>query len=117
MNRFFKVFDEFVAGFGAFSPTQLLFYKILATLICAIFCWLFLRLFILLIEKKIEKNNLILPLSVPAKAVVNFLIITFAGVYLIRLFNIEKVENIFCAIMLLLAAKSTIEIIKTVLDN
>lgn len=118
MDRLFKAFDNIIVNLGASSPLQLILYKLLATLTIAFVAWLILLAVISSLTRKMQStrfNKISSELSVPAKKIGVYIIILISGAYLIRLFAIRPVENVFYAILLLLISAPIINYTKIVL--
>lgn len=118
MDQLFQKFDSFIAGIGASSPSLLILYKLLAFAALAAIALLLIPVIISAVTSNMQKTRFALisnQLSAPAKNIGHLLVILLAGTYLIRMFKLKSVENIFFAVMLLIISRPLITYIKIIL--
>jgi small-conductance mechanosensitive channel len=123
MGEFFSFLDNLSVTLGIKSTYLHTLTKSLIAVIFSFIIWFILKLILASFEKKTKKSkfiqNKILIFGVVRKALLYGLVLT-TGAYLIRLFNINLLENIFKAFMIILLAtpaKDSLLIVLNYLKN
>ncbi len=107
MNRWNEFFEKILAGSGI-EPTYIhISIKAAAAIACAFIAWFILKGVLSIFEKRIKKHT---DLQINSQVfhairrVLFYALILIAGTYLIGLFNIQLIKNIFYAIFIIILA-------------
>jgi len=107
MNRWNEFLEKIIAGSGIEATYINISIKAAAAIVCAFITWFILKGVLSIFEKRIKKHTDIQINSQAFHAVRKVLfyaLLLVAGTYLIRLFNIGFLENIFHAVFIILFA-------------
>lgn len=119
MNDLFKMIDGMIDKLGASTPLLISFYKLLAAFLVAFAAWVVLHFLVLSIEKRMNRtrfSEVTGGLAKPARKIGMFVIILITGTYVIRVFHLAALENVFYALILLLVTRPFIVYVKIVLE-
>jgi len=108
MNRWNEFIEKILTGSGIEKTYIHISIKATAAILCAFIAWVILKGVLNAFEKRIKKHtDLQINSQVFAtiKKVVFYALVLVTGTYLIRLFNIGLIENIFYAIFIVLLAR------------
>jgi small-conductance mechanosensitive channel len=119
MDHIFVFIDKISETSGIKATTLHLSFKALAAIIGSYIIWVILKRILESIEKKTKQNNFlkinIQIFSVIRRALLYGLMLV-TGTYLIRLFNISLLENIFHALMIMLIASPATDCLLILLE-
>jgi small-conductance mechanosensitive channel len=119
MNDVFNLIDGMIEKLGASSPLLISVYKLLAAFLVAFAAWLVLHVLIQSIDRRMRKTRFAEVggrLALPARQIGMFAIILITGTYVIRVFRLGVVANVFYALILLLATRPLIAYVKIVME-
>jgi small-conductance mechanosensitive channel len=108
MNRWNEFIEKVFARSGIEIAYIHIFIKAVVAITCALVVWFILKQILSIFEKKIKKHTdlkINSQVFTTIKRVVYYAMILVTGSYLIRLFNIGLIENIFYAIFIILLAR------------
>jgi len=107
MNRWNGFIEKFLAGSGIETTYIQISIKAAAAIACAIIAWFLLKAVLSTFEKRIKKHT---DLQINSqffhavRKVLFYALLLVTGTYLIRLFNVLLIENIFYAVFIILLA-------------
>lgn len=107
MNRWNEFIEKMLADSGIETTYIYIPIKATAAIVCAFIAWFILKTVLSMFEKRIKKHtDLQINSQVfeTGRKVVFYALLLVTGTYLIRLFNIQLIENIFYAIFIVLLA-------------
>jgi len=108
MNRWNEFIEKILAGSGIETTYIHISIKAAAAIACAFIAWFILKGVLSTFEKRIKKHtNLQINSQIfhAVKKVLFYALLLVTGTYLIRIFNIGLIENIFYAIFIVLLAR------------
>lgn len=107
MNTWNELIEKIAAGLGIEMAYFNILLKSVTAIACAFIAWFILKRVLSTFEKRIKKHNHFQINSQAFHAVrrvIFYALLLVTGTYLIRLFNIQLIENIFYAIFIVLLA-------------
>ncbi len=107
MNRWNEFIEKILAGSGIETTYIYISIKTVAAIACAFIAWFILKGVLSTFEKRIKKHTdlqINSQIFHAVRKVFFYALLLVTGTYLIRLFNIQLIENIFYAIFIVLLA-------------
>jgi small-conductance mechanosensitive channel len=107
MNRLNEFIEKFAAGLGIETAYFTILLKSVVAIACAFIAWFILKGVLSIFKKRLEKHT---DLQINNQAfhavrkILFYALLLVTGTYLIRIFNIQLIENVFYAIFVVLLA-------------